>query len=419
MTRGARLLIQGFLSFVLLASSVALAGSAYFYALSMSSEFLWLCLASTAIIHLTVRPRWSEGLLLALTTLAFSSVVFFILRFPPHIMAVFALLGLSSLVILGLRAVWAPKEGRELLLWAFVPSVLFVAFGWLTPPLLQYGEAAHPKVLDLYLYSFDCSLGFQPSFLLGRAFQTWHWLRSVSYFFYLGLSVPIAVVYAGQLVRNRKSALPVMLALLYCGPIGAIFYNIFPALGPVHLFHQDFPWHPLAISHARQLLLEPVPLSGFRNAIPSLHMAWVLLAWWYCRGLSRWTKSVVLAFVFFTVLATLGSGEHYLVDLVVAFPFCVMVQGVFAFSLPWKSSPRLSSVLLGVSIVLAWLSILRFANPLFWISPAVPWALIAATILASVLQQRKLEAATVQQESSREPSSSPAVPTPVAELVGG
>ena len=136
--------------------------------------------------------------------------------------------------------------------------MLFVAFGWLTPPLLQYGETAHPKVLDLYLYSFDCSLGFQPSFLLGRAFQTWHWLRSVSYFFYLGLSVPIAAVYAGQLVRNRKSALPVMFALLYCGPIGAIFYNIFPALGPVHLFHQDFPWHPLAISQAKQLLLEPM-----------------------------------------------------------------------------------------------------------------------------------------------------------------
>jgi hypothetical protein len=419
MTRGARLLIQGFLSFVLLASAVALAGSAYFYALSMGSEFLWLCLASTAIIHLTVRPRWSEGLLLALTTLAFSLFVFFILRFPPHLMAVFALLGLSSLVILGLRAVWARKEGRELLLWAFVPSVLFVAFGWLTPPLLQYGETAHPKVLDLYLYSFDCSLGFQPSFLLGRAFQTWHWVRSISYFFYLGLSVPIAAVYAGQLVRNRKSALPVMLALLYCGPIGAIFYNIFPALGPVHLFHQDFPWHPLAISQARQLLLEPVPLSGFRNAIPSLHMAWVLLAWWYCRGLSWWTKSVVLVFVFFTVLATLGSGEHYLVDLVVAFPFCVMVQGVFAFSLAWKNTPRLFSVLLGVSMVLAWLSILRFANPFFWISPAVPWSLIAATILASVLQQRKLEAATVEQESSMERTSSPGVPTPVAELVGG
>jgi PAP2 superfamily len=419
MTRRAILLIQGFLSFVLLASAVALAGSAYFYALSMSSEFLWLCLASTAIIHLTVRPRWSEGLLLALATLAFSSLVFFILRFPPHSMAVFALLGLSSLVILGLRAVWAPKEGRELLLWAFVPGLLFVAFGWLTPPLLQYGEAAHPKVLDLYLYSFDCSLGFQPSFLLGRAFQTWHWLRSVSYFFYLGLSVPIAAVYAGQLVRNRKSALPVMLALLYCGPIGAIFYNIFPALGPVHLFHQDFPWYPLAISQAKQLLLEPVPLSGFRNAIPSLHMAWVLLAWWYCRGLSWWTKSVVLAFVFFTVLATLGSGEHYLVDLVVAFPFSLMIQGVFAFSLPWKNTARLSSVLWGVSMVLAWLSLLRFANSFFWISPAVPWVLIAATILASVLQQKKLEAAIAERESGMEPSSSRGVPTSVAELAGG
>jgi hypothetical protein len=416
MTSGARLVIQWVVTVALLASAVGLAGSAYFYSISLGSEFLWLCLASTAIIHLRVRPRWSEVLVLALTTALFSSFVVLILRFPPRIMSVFSLVGLSSLLILGLRSIWAQAGERKLFLWAFVPGVLFVAFGWLTPPLLQYGEMAHPKVLDLYLYSFDCSLGFQPSFLLGSLLWTWQWLKSMSYFFYLGLSVPIAAVYAGQLVRKRESALPVMLALLYCGPIGGIFYNIFPALGPVHLFQENFPWHPLSILQARHLLLEPVPIAGFRNAIPSLHMAWVLLAWWYCRGLSWWTKGVVLTFVFFTVLATLGSGEHYLIDLVVAFPFCVMVQGLFAFSLAWRNTQRLASILFGLSTVLIWLWILRFANPLFWISPAVPWILVVGTITASVLQQRRLSEEMTREEAV-EVCSNPHVSSRVAELV--
>lgn len=416
MTSGVRLVVRWIATLALLVSAVGLAGSAYFYSLSLGSEFLWLCLASTAIIHLRVRPRWSEVLVLALTTGAFSCIVFLVLRYPPHIMAVFSLVGLSSLLILGLRTTWAQAEGRRLLLWAFVPGVLFVAFGWLTPPLLQYGELAHPKVLDLYLYSFDCTLGFQPSFLLGSMLWKWHWLKSVSYFFYLGLSVPIATVYAGQLVRRRESALPVMLALLYCGPIGGIFYNIFPALGPAHLFQQNFPWHPLTILQARRLLLEPVPIAGFRNAIPSLHMAWVLLAWWYCRGLSWWSKGVVLAFALFTVLATLGSGEHYLIDLVVAVPFCVMVQGLFALSLPWRNTQRLGSILLGLSMVLLWLSILRFANPMFWVSPVIPWTLVVVTIVASVLQQRKLGEAETREEAV-EACADPQLASPVAKLV--
>ncbi len=418
MTRGTRLFVQAFFTLVLLAVAAGIAGSAYFYALSIHSEFLWLCLASTAIIHLSVRPRWSEAGWLPLTTAAFSSVVFFILKFPPQLMAVFALLGLSSLLILGLRVTWTEGEERKSLLWAFVPSLLFVGVGWLTPPLLQYGELTHPKVLDLYLYSFDCSLGIQASFFVGQLFWKWHWLKSTSYFFYLGLSIPIAAVYAGQLVRNRKSALPVMLALLYCGPIGGIFYNIFPALGPVHLFHQDFPWHPLSISQARQLLLEPVLLAGLRNAIPSLHMAWVLLAWWYCRGLSWWTKGVVLAFVFFTVLATLGSGEHYLVDLVVAFPFCLMIRGLFAFSLSWRAAQRLVPILLGLSMVLLWLFLLRFANRLFWTSPAVPWILVVATLVASIFYEWQLAGAMAREESNMERYSQSPLPG-AAELVEG
>jgi hypothetical protein len=396
-----RSILRWLLSVALVVAALVLATSRYFEWVATGSEFLWLSLASTAIIHLRVRPRWTEALLLCLSTTLLSMLVSAVAGFPLQLFTTCAHLGLCSLVILGLRSIWTEGEQRKQLLAAFVPGVLFVGFGWLTPPLLAYGQTASPKVLDLYLYSFDASLGFQASFLLGVAFLKWHLLRILSLFFYLGLSIPIAAAYAGQLVRSRDRALPVMLGLLYCGPIGAVFYSLFPALGPAHLFHQQFPLHPLSMSEAMRLFLEPIPLAGYRNAMPSLHMGWALLSWWYCRGLSWWTKSVVLAFVLFTVLATLGTGEHYLIDLVVAFPFALMVLGTFAFSLPWTARERLVSVFASLAVILAWLVLLRFANRIFWVSPAIPWALVAATVAASVMQRRRL--ATAQEAAESRP----------------
>src|SRR5580765_5112722 len=132
-----RSVLRLLLSVVLVGGTVALASSRYFYWVSTGSEFLWLSLASTAIIHLRVRPRWSEALLLGLSTALLTTLVSFIAHFSFQWISVFAHLGLSSLVMLGTRAVWAEGEEQKLLLWAFIPGVLFVAFGWLTPPLLR------------------------------------------------------------------------------------------------------------------------------------------------------------------------------------------------------------------------------------------------------------------------------------------
>jgi hypothetical protein len=129
------------------------------------------------------------------------------------------------------------------------------------------------------------------------------------------------------------------------GPIGLLFYNLFPALGPARIFLQDFPWHPMTTAQAAHLLREPIAVKGVQNAIPSLHMAWVLLAWWYSRGLSVWERGIAMMFVVFTAFATLGTGEHYFIDLVVAYPFSVMMQSLCAFPLRWSQRERVTGVL--------------------------------------------------------------------------
>src|SRR5262249_18723518 len=151
------------------------------------------------------------------------------------------------------------------------------------------------------------------------------WFHNCSLIAYVGLAIPITMVYAGRLVRFGASATSratsAMLAFLITGPIGILFYNVFPACGPQKLFGTMFPFQPFLTANLHRLFLEPVAITGPRNAIPSLHMTWTLLAWWYSRGLSKLERTIALAFVVFTVTATLGTGEHWFVDLIVAFPF--------------------------------------------------------------------------------------------------
>jgi hypothetical protein len=147
------------------------------------------------------------------------------------------------------------------------------------------------------------------------------------------------------------------------------------------------------MAQASRLLLEPLAVAGPRNAIPSLHLAWALLAWWYSRGLSWFERLIAFAFLAITAFATLGTGEHWFVDLIVAFPFALMIQAICAYSLPWKDRTRLTTFLFGLLVTLAWLTTLRFGAKFFWTSAIVPWALAAATVVLATIRQAKLDQA--------------------------
>lgn len=224
----------------------------------------------------------------------------------------------------------------------------------------------------------------QFSFLMGQVFWTWPWLRFACLVIYIALPLPLALVYAAQLRTRRENALSVMLAFLVTGPVGVLFYNMLPACGPVHVFGAAFPWHPPVTADMMRMQVVPVLLKGARNAIPSLHMTWVLLVWYNSRGLRFWVRAIALTFLVLTVMATLGTGEHYFIDLVVAFPFSLIVQALCLYSLPFRSGERKTAFLFGTFVTLIWLALLSFSTSIFWSSPVVPWTMIAATIVPSV-----------------------------------
>lgn len=371
---------QTLLTIICVAIAASFGMSSQFYSESLSSGFFAIALISVVIIQLRVSGWWPDGLALIALTALLAIVDFWFLHYTPHFIAWFSFFGLNSLLLLALRAIWSEGDRRKLLLFAFVPSLLFVTSEWFASNMLDLTEKLHPRTLDLFLYSFDGSLGVQLPFLMGQAFGLWPWFKVAGELFYVGLPIPIALVYSGQLLQVRERAIPAMAAFLLTGPVGILFYNLFPAMGPIHLLHQGFPWHPLDAEMLRRLLLEPVALRGPRNAIPSLHMGWVLLCWWYSRGLAWWERTITFLFVLFTFCATLGTGEHYFIDLVVAFPFALLMQALCAWPPVWKNRTHLSAFLFGLLSVLVWLAALRYVPHFFWISPIVPWAACAATV---------------------------------------
>ena len=268
--------------------------SADFYTAAMISGYFAIALLGATIIHLRIHPSLRDAALVVLGCIVFAFADFRVQHFQSAIVCWLSFAGLSSLAIMGVESVWTGGESRKTHLLAFIPSLLFVTSEYFADNMLRWAATVHDKVYDLYLYTFDASLHVQIPFAVGRYFEQHNVFRQLALLVYVGLSVPIAVVYAGQVRRTGMKALQCFVTFIVTGPVGFLFYNAVPALGPAHLFQKNFPWHPLAIEQARRLLLEPIPLAGPRNAIPSLHMAWVLLAWWYSRGLSVSERAIAL-----------------------------------------------------------------------------------------------------------------------------
>jgi hypothetical protein len=79
----------------------------------------------------------------------------------------------------------------------------------------------------------------------------------------------------------------------FCAPF---LYLVFPAVGPAHLGDRLAP----------------------RNCMPSMHLAWALVLAAYLPRRWRWAGAL---FSLLTAAATLGTGEHYWIDLAAALAY--------------------------------------------------------------------------------------------------
>lgn len=118
--------------------------------------------------------------------------------------------------------------------------------------------------------------------------------------------------------------------------------------------------------------------------MPSLHFAWVLMLLWWTRGQRAWLRISAASFLILTALATLGLGEHYVLDLVVAVPFTVFTVAVVAAVLPGNGI-LWTPLGAGLGLFGLWLALLRFGGAIL---AAHPNAVLGLTVLTLGLSCR-------------------------------
>jgi hypothetical protein len=370
---------------ILAAETVFLAWKA-----SLESPFLISALLGAAVIQIrTCRSRLE---LAAMVPLAAGLAV---LHFGPHVRPLYEnpagfgeFLGLASLFVMGVRVSRSqPLELRDNLD-AFKAAVALPLFAIVSVAALPLTQRAYPVTFDRFLYAFDGSLGLQPSFVLGRLLAHLVWLRALAKLAYEQVPVAAAILYASTMGTGQRRKPNLFLVCGAAGVVGCLLYGLVPGAGPRYLFPSRFPDSAAPLA-GLALLPVGLPAGIPRNAIPSLHMAWAVLMWWNARQSAILLRAGYGLILVLTVLCTLGSGEHYMIDLVVALPFALAVQA--AFSVPARELPRSLPFWVGSVATLAWLGFLRFAAPV-WLGAAVlGWSLVATTVAGSVVLEHRAD----------------------------
>jgi PAP2 superfamily len=193
----------------------------------------------------------------------------------------------SGSVFLAVAAIVMPSARRELCI-----------FGLLLPLSLFVIHLEERLVVQITSRTIDASLlrmehgASVTIYDWVSAHPIWHRVLTVIYG-YLPLATALVLI-----VTGRRSEC--MAAVVLAGLFAPIFYVLFPAVGPAWVNVADAP----------------------RNCLPSLHMAWALILLVYTPARAR-----ILAILFagLTGFATLGLGEHYIIDLVAAVPYTYAV----------------------------------------------------------------------------------------------
>ncbi len=212
--------------------------------------------------------------------------------FSAHNPSPFSLDVASGCVFLAVAAIVMPSARRELCI-----------FGLLLPLSLFVIHLEERLVVEVTSRTIDASLlrmEHGASVTIYDWVSThpiWHRVLRVIYD-----SLPLATALVLIVTRRRSEC---MAAVVLAGLIAPIFYVLFPAVGPAWVNVADAP----------------------RNCLPSLHMAWALILVVYSPARVR---ALAILFALLTAFATLGLGEHYIIDLVAAVPYtyavCLMAK---------------------------------------------------------------------------------------------
>jgi hypothetical protein len=227
------------------------------------------------------------------------------------------------------------------------------------------------RALDTHLLFFDYNFGYF-GVVIGRMYRESSFFGALLGLTYNSLMLAVTAIYL--VLPNTPVRRRFIVAVVLAGTIILPLYLVCPAAGPKYLFGDRYSWWIPDLSGPPTTVHIPIATAfpNGMNAIPSGHFAWALLSYWFARKYcSKGVRVASGVYAVLTSLATLGTGEHYVVDLVVSVPFAAAIWNTV--HRQWRFAG------IGLGVVLAWLIALREAWALA-IPPLPAWLLIASTI---------------------------------------
>ncbi|MFZ2024544.1 MAG: phosphatase PAP2 family protein [Terracidiphilus sp.] len=274
-----------------------------------------------------------------------------------------ALIGIGPII---LALIWMLKDQKDKIRAQLVIALILNFFyGLLLEIFMGHEGSLLPWKYDNILLHIDASLGIRAIAVAGHLPGFMHAPLWIIY--EMMLPMMIAWIFVASHSRFSGSIILAYVAELVTAPL---IYTIVPACGPGWAFGKQW-LSPPAVAAV------PVRLTGDPNAFPSLHVATAFLFVLYAPG--RLWKTVAILFLAGTCLATLSTGEHYVIDMIPGLAF-----GAFAAAFGFGQRKRARFFL---AVVLFWSLLVRFSHAFLIANPIVirSLALITLALVALLL----------------------------------
>lgn len=220
------------------------------------------------------------------------------------------------LLIASIMAILRPQDPRWphlfLILLVVIPLNMLIPFA-----LLELSGSPHQRY-DQYFFKIDQLFGL-PEWQLASLLNALPLLKKVVAFDYGHATCWTLLAVTLQLiVHGPRNGWRALITSALIGGLIPPFYRLLPASGPLYAF-ADYPYRLPQVVSPHVISLQAVP-----NCMPSAHMASALLVLYLAREIGIF-RCLAWVHVGITILATLGLGEHYFIDLIAAVPYAAAI----------------------------------------------------------------------------------------------
>lgn len=305
------------------------------------------------VVERNFGAAWLTGIAMVVATIVFAAIGELPIRDPDSLIPgyirfpaiVLGAIGLDIVPRVAWRARRSPRtvgrHWRDVLRERWPASHWRYAVGGVTAWYLCYAAFRNLKSMapfinekswDVEFARIDRELWFgrEPATVLHDLFGTGiaaHFFSAV-YFIWIAL-VPVSIAIALVFTRSTRAGSWYVTAVAFDWALGALFYILFPSVGPVYNAQQRGMFDGLPETYntrlADSMWDDRVAVLGDRfasgtlqtiAAFPSLHvgiMVTICLVVSYI-GLARWIRITAWVFLGLTVLATIYLGWHFFID---------------------------------------------------------------------------------------------------------